>query len=874
MKYVYLFNEGNKNLKDLLGGKGANLSEMKNLGINVPDGFVVTTQAWQSFIQNSNELENQVIEQIINQIKLIEAKTEKTFGSGTNPLMFSVRSGAAISMPGMMDTVLNIGLNDITVTNFAKQIESEYVAYSCYYRLIQMFADVIHNVSDIHFKNIETNYMRSSSKSLLGFDTEDYLNMLNQYKSIYLEKVGEEFPQNVGVQLLCAVEAVFKSWNTPRAQSYRAVNKIDDNIGTAAVIQEMVFGNLNEQSATGVVFSRDPNTGKNELYGEVLIQAQGEDIVAGTATPLTIKELENIMPKIYNELNEIVRSLEIHFDDIQDVEFTVENGKLFILQTRNAKRSTKAKTAFLLEKYNTGKISENTFISQITEDDISAYIFPKFSEESKAKAQIFATGLPASSGAVNGVACFSLNSVKEAIKTNRTPILVRNETVANDFEAINLSDAVVTAIGGMTSHAAVVTRGMGKCCVCGVSSLKINDGSSVAISNNITLKEFDPISVNGTNGEIYLGHLDLEENQDNSELKNILEVIEKRQNMNVYVNADDAHGVERGINFGASGVGLVRTEHMFFDKERLAHMQALILSETLEERIIHLKKLSTYQIEDFKAILEVADDKPVYIRLLDPPFNEFLPNKISEAEDLAIKLGVPVNDLRDKIKLHKENNPMLGHRGARLAITYPEIYQMQVESAVTAVVLRKNEGRNSDVRIILPLISEINELKYLKQLIDKTVVKLLKGQDIDINIKLGVMIETPRAALISDSLAEYASFFSYGTNDLTQMTYGISRDDTASFMPSYFEKNIVTNDPFVKLDKLGVGKLLILSNQFGKLTNPDLVTGICGEHGGNSDSVKFAYNIGLDYVSCSPNRVPLAKLAVAKAVVEGGESFE
>lgn len=875
MKYVYNLKEGNKDMRDLLGGKGANLSEMCVLNLSVPSGFIISTDACKDYLLNKNDLNSEIVDQVISEIKEIESMTGKYFGKEGKTLLFSVRSGAPISMPGMMDTILNLGLNDETVYEFANETGNAKMAFDCYRRLIQMYGNVVEGISSSKFeKALEEHMSNCDAKNESEFSAEDLEALIPIYKKVYLDVAGKEFPQNVGVQLLSSIEAVFASWNNDRAKTYRKINNISDDLGTAVVVQEMVFGNYNDNSATGVLFSRNPNTGEKGIYGEFLINAQGEDVVAGIRTPINMDDMPKVMPVIYKELEKVSEYLEEYYKDMQDIEFTVEDGKLFILQTRNAQRSNKAKVKHLLDMVKRGELTNREFISKLEVSDVETYLFSQFDAEELKNHTLFAKGLPASAGASSGRICFNESDVKEVVSKGEVAILVRNETSPEDISSMHMSDAIVTALGGMTSHAAVVARGMGKCCVCGATGLTVNEAARTVTFNGEQLKGGDIISVNGTTGEVFVGAVPVKDTELDDNFYEMMRIIDETKELSVYANADEGTTGTEAIKYGAEGVGLVRTEHMFFEDGRLLDMQALIMSNSLEERVEFLKKMSNYQIDDFVNLLDVMEERPVSIRLLDPPLHEFLPHKLAQAKVLAEKLGISVEDIRAKIKSLKEENPMLGHRGCRLAISYPEIYQMQVESIVTAVVLRKNKGLNSNVKIILPLITEENELIYLKKIIDITTKRLLNGQDIDINISLGVMIETPRAALISDRLSQYVDFFSYGTNDLTQLTYGFSRDDVAKFLPNYFDKNILGFDPFVTIDKLAVGKLVILSNQFGKVANPNLVTGICGEHGGDFESVQFAYNIGLDYVSCGPKRIPIAKLAAAKAVVEAGGTSE
>ncbi len=868
MKYVYNLKEGNKDMLNILGGKGANLAEMSRLNLSVPSGFIISTVACNNYLENQNVLANTVIEQVDQEVKVLENLTEKSFGSHGKTLLFSVRSGAPVSMPGMMDTILNLGLNDETVQNFAKETNNEEMAYDCYRRLIQMYGNVVYGISNDEFEHALSEQI---TKSNVQFENElsaqALQELITEYKVIFLKNTKEEFPQDVKSQLKKAIEAVFSSWNNERAKTYRKLNNIPSDLGTAVVVQEMVFGNYNNQSSTGVLFSRNPNTAEPGIYGEYLVNAQGEDVVAGIRTPLNINNLKTTEPKVYEQLKTAALYLEEYYKDMQDIEFTVENGKLFILQTRSAKRSNKAKINYLLEMLEANVITQEEFVNRIDKEDIEAYLFSQFSDEELHKYEVFATGLPASEGATTGKICFTEEDVMKLVEQGEKAILVRNETSPEDINSMHHSEAIVTAFGGMTSHAAVVARGMGTCCVCGVTGLKVNPELRTVTFGERSLNLGDVISVSGTTGKIYIGAVPLTEPELDKQFFAMMKVIDAVKKIKVYANADEGNTGKEAVKYGAEGVGLVRTEHMFFDEERLLDMQALIMSSNDVKRLEFLKRMEQYQRADFIELFEVLAGKSISVRLLDPPLHEFLPHKPEQAEILAKKLSISTESVLSKISELTEENPMLGHRGCRLAVSYPAICQMQVRAIVGAILELEKQGITSEIKLIIPLIAEENELLYLKTIIEETINELTVDKN-NINIALGVMIETPRAALISDKLSANVDFFSYGTNDLTQLTYGFSRDDVAKFLPTYFEKEIISKDPFVTLDS-EVGKLVVLSNDLGKANNSELVTGICGEHGGDFDSVIYACENGLDYVSCSPKRIPVAKLAAAKAVLKG-----
>ncbi len=865
MKYVYNFQDGNKDMRNILGGKGANLAQMRKLNLPIPSGFIISTDACKEYWTNNQQLTEEMLTQIISEMQLIEAETGKSFLTAGKTLLVSVRSGAPISMPGMMDTILNLGLNDHTVIQFANETQNHQLAYDCYRRLIQMYANVVMGVSMDKFEQaLQGLIKREGVVSESGLSDEALMELVETFKVIFKTETNCEFPQDIKEQLQMAISAVFSSWNNERAIKYRELNNISDDLGTAVVIQEMVFGNYNDNSATGVLFSRNPNNGEAGIYGEYLINAQGEDVVSGVRTPKFISEMVKEMPKMYNELEAVSKFLETYYRDMQDIEFTIENQKLFLLQTRNAKRSNKAKIKFLLEMVANKQITNAEFVQSIDKKDIDAYLFAKFSPIELKKHQLFAQGLAASEGASSGKICFDLEAVEKTIANGGKAILMRHETSPEDITSMDLSEAIVTALGGMTSHAAVVARGMGKCCVCGINELQIDYQKRVATINNYQLKEGDEISVDGTTGNIYIGIVPVTKPELDANFYMMMDIIEKVNPFTVYVNADDAKTASEGIGYGANGVGLVRTEHMFFATERLLDMQALILSNRAKEREHFLAKMLNYQQADFIELFKVAEGKPVAIRLLDPPLHEFLPHTDEQIKVVADNLQLDEISVKQKIENLAEENPMLGHRGCRLAITYPEICQMQIEAMVKAIKEVMVEGMKIHVKIIVPLVAIENEYTKLKEQMQKVTANINNSKVI---IEYGVMIETPRAVLISDKLAKEAAFFSYGTNDLTQLTYGFSRDDVAKFIPNYFTDEIITSDPFVTLDD-EVAKLIELSSQNGKKINTQLQSGICGEHGGDYDSVVKAIKLGMDYVSCSPRRIPIAKLAAAKAILK------
>ena len=867
-KYVYLFSEGNKEMRDLLGGKGANLAEMVNMGLPVPKGFTVTTHACTHYYQNNKNLDIEIEKQIKETITKLENVTNKKLGDKEKPLLLSVRSGAPISMPGMMDTILNLGLNDEIAKNLAKDEESIRFIYDSYRRLIMMFADVVKGKSKDAFEKIIMNKKNQRGvRTDIELHAEDMYNIAMESKTIYENIIGEPFPEDPYEQLIEAIKAVFRSWNTERAIVYRKMNNIPNDLGTAVNVQEMVYGNLSNNSLTGVAFSRNPATGENKLYGEYLEKAQGEDIVSGARTPKSVDALERDYKEIYRDLKDISKILERHYKDMQDMEFTVENGKLYMLQTRNGKRTMKAAIKIAVDLKEEGLITKEEALLSLDPEKLDELLHPSFDEKELEKAQILATGLPASPGAAQGKIYFTVKDVLNAKKNNEKPILVRLETSAEDIEGMNSAEGILTVHGGMTSHAAVVARGIGKCCVSGCTDIEIDENNKTMYCNGIILRQGDEISIDGTTGKIYQGLIKTTDFKLNDTFKTIMEWSKEFKKLEIRTNADTEKDAKMALQFGAEGLGLCRTEHMFFEENKIFPMRKMILSETTEERLESLEKLLIMQREDFEKIFRVMSAKKVTIRYLDPPLHEFLPKTDTEINNLATALGITNEEVIKKIEALKEFNPMMGHRGCRLAITYPEIAIMQTRAVIEAAINVTRQGHKVLPEIMLPLIGDENEFDYLKRIIKIEAKKVMEENNIDISYEIGTMIEVPRSAIIADKLAEKVQFFSFGTNDLTQMTYGFSRDDSSKFLTDYYEKGIFKKDPFKTIDKEGVGKLIIVATKLAKQTNPHIELGICGEHGGDADSVKFCHEIGLTYVSCSPYRVPIAYLAAAQAAI-------
>ena len=869
-KYVYLFQEGNKDMKNLLGGKGANLAEMTNIGMPVPSGFTVTTEACNKYYKDGKELSSEVIDQIKEALEKLEAKSGKKFGDLENPLLVSVRSGARASMPGMMDTVLNLGLNDDIAASFSEKIGNKRFVYDSYRRFIQMFADVVKGYSKSKFETIiDEVKTKKGVKNDIELDENDMVLLTSLFKNAYKEFAGEDFPQDPIVQLIEAVKAVFRSWNNERAIYYRRINDIPSSWGTAVNVQEMVYGNSGENSGTGVAFTRNPATGEKALFGEYLINAQGEDVVAGIRTPSPIATLKEEMPEVYEEFASIAQELEKHYKDMQDMEFTIENGKLFILQTRNGKRTARAAVKVAVDLVNEKMISKEEAVLMVEPKQLDALLHPTFTAQSLKSGKVVATGLAASPGAGTGKIYFNAADVIENKKKGIDSLLVRLETSPEDIEGMNSSKGVLTIRGGMTSHAAVVARGMGICCVSGASSIVINEEEkTLKMPDGTIYKEGDYLSIDGSTGNVYAGKLEMQDASISGDFETFMSWADDARVLRVRTNADTPKDAIQARKFGAEGIGLCRTEHMFFERDRIFNFRKMICATTLEEREKALENILPYQRKDFEGLYEAMAPYSVVIRYLDPPLHEFLPKTDAEIKELAKDLGKTTEELYEVIDSLKEFNPMMGHRGCRLAITYPEIARMQTRAVIEAAINVSKKGIDVTPEIMIPLVGEVKELKYVKNIVCQTADAIIKESGIDLKYKVGTMIEIPRAALLADKIAEEAEFFSFGTNDLTQMTYGFSRDDAGKFLNSYYEKGIFEFDPFARIDFDGVGLLMQMGATKGRSVNKDLSLGICGEHGGDPASVEFCHKLGFNYVSCSPFRVPIARLAAAQAAIK------
>ena len=872
-KYVYLFQEGNKDMKNLLGGKGANLAEMTNIGMPVPSGFTVTTEACNKYYKDGKELSSEVIDQIKEALEKLEAKSGKKFGDLENPLLVSVRSGARASMPGMMDTVLNLGLNDDIAASFSEKIGNKRFVYDSYRRFIQMFADVVKGYSKSKFETIiDEVKTKKSVKNDIELDENDMVQLTSLFKNAYKEFAGEDFPQDPIVQLIEAVKAVFRSWNNERAIYYRRINDIPSSWGTAVNVQEMVYGNSGENSGTGVAFTRNPATGEKALFGEYLINAQGEDVVAGIRTPSPIATLKDEMPEVYEEFASIAQELEKHYKDMQDMEFTIENGKLFILQTRNGKRTARAAVKVAVDLVNEKMISKEEAVLMVEPKQLDALLHPTFTAQSLKSGKVVATGLAASPGAGTGKIYFNAADVIENKKKGIDSLLVRLETSPEDIEGMNSSKGVLTIRGGMTSHAAVVARGMGICCVSGASSIVINEEEkTLKMPDGTIYKEGDYLSIDGSTGNVYAGKLEMQDASISGDFETFMSWADDARVLRVRTNADTPKDAIQARKFGAEGIGLCRTEHMFFERDRIFNFRKMICATTLEEREKALENILPYQRKDFEGLYEAMAPYSVVIRYLDPPLHEFLPKTDAEIKELAKDLGKTTEELYEVIDSLKEFNPMMGHRGCRLAITYPEIARMQTRAVIEAAINVSKKGIDVTPEIMIPLVGEVKELKYVKNIVCQTADAIIKESGIDLKYEVGTMIEIPRAALLADKIAEEAEFFSFGTNDLTQMTYGFSRDDAGKFLNSYYEKGIFEFDPFARIDFDGVGLLMQMGATKGRSVNKDLSLGICGEHGGDPASVEFCHKLGFNYVSCSPFRVPIARLAAAQAAINNGD---
>ena len=868
-KFVYNFNEGNKEMRALLGGKGANLAEMTNLGIPVPYGFTITTEACTRFYQEDKALWESLNEEVTNHIKDLEAANEKTFGSTEDPLLVSVRSGAPISMPGMMDTILNLGLNDQAVIGLAKKTDNERFAYDSYRRFIQMFADVAMELDKNNFEKLLTAKKNAKGVELdTELDSNDLKELVEEYKAKYKELKGEDFPQEPREQLDLAISAVFRSWGNERAILYRKLNDIDDAMGTAVNVQTMVYGNMGDTSGTGVAFSRNPATGENQLFGEYLINAQGEDVVAGVRTPQEIHTLEKAMPEVYEQFAATAKKLEDHYQDMQDMEFTIQEGKLFLLQTRNGKRTAQAAVQVAVDLVNEGLLDKKEAVLRVNPKDLDGLLHPTFTNKAKDSNEAAATGLAASPGAAVGKISFTAKDAAKRASEGESVILVREETSPEDLEGMVSAQGILTARGGMTSHAAVVARGMGKCCVSGASDIHVDeDEGTMRIGENIYTKE-DTISIDGSTGKVYIGDLETQSPQLEGNFETFMEWVDEYRDMKIRTNADTPRDVKQALEFGAEGIGLCRTEHMFFKEDRIFQVRKMILADDLETREAALDKILPMQEDDFYKIYSLMGERPVTVRLLDPPLHEFLPRGEAEIKDLAHDLGIEPNRVRERIAELQEVNPMLGFRGLRLGVRYPEISRMQARAIIQAAIHCHEDGIKVVPEIMIPLSNDVHELKYVIDEVNDEIEKVFEEKGTKIDYLVGTMIEIPRAAITADEIAQITDFFSFGTNDLTQMTFGLSRDDAGKFLPLYLEKDIYEKDPFQVLDQKGVGFLVETAVEKGLSTNKDLHLGICGEHGGEPNTVKYLYNVGLDYASCSPFRVPIAKLAAAQAAIE------
>ena len=869
-KWVYLFREGNADMRNLLGGKGANLAEMTNLGLPIPQGFTVTTEACTDYYNNGREISEEIQKQIFDALAILEEQQGKKFGDTENPLLVSVRSGARASMPGMMDTILNLGLTDISVEGFAKKTGNPRFAYDSYRRFIQMFSDVVMEVPKSLFERVLDEIKESKG---VHFDTEltadDLKEVIARFKKIYEEKMGAEFPQEPRVQLMEAVKAVFRSWDNERAIVYRRMNDIPGDWGTAVNVQAMVFGNMGNTSGTGVAFTRNPSTGAKGIYGEYLINAQGEDVVAGIRTPQPITRLEQDLPECYQQFIEIANKLEQHYRDMQDMEFTIENGKLFFLQTRNGKRTAPAALQIACDLVDEGMITPQEAVLRIEAKSLDQLLHPTFDPEALKNGQVIGQALPASPGAAAGKVYFNAEDAKEAHERGERVVLVRLETSPEDIEGMHAAEGILTVRGGMTSHAAVVARGMGTACISGCGDIVIDEEKKVFTLGGKTYHEGDYISLDGSTGKIYDGDIRTEDASISGNFGRIMAWADSMRRLKVRTNADTPADAANAVKLGAEGIGLCRTEHMFFEPERIPKIRRMILSKTVEEREKALADLIPYQKGDFKAIYEVMEGRPVTIRFLDPPLHEFVPTEEKEIEDLAKDMGLTVEEVKATCDDLHEFNPMMGHRGCRLSVTYPEIARMQTRAVIEAAIeVKEEKGYDIVPEIMVPLVGDKKELKFVKDVIVDTAEKVKAEKGSDINYHIGTMIEIPRAALLANEIAEEAEFFSFGTNDLTQMTFGFSRDDAGKFLVDYYKSKIYESDPFAKLDQNGVGQLIEMAAKKGRATRPNIKLGICGEHGGDPSSVEFCDRVGLDYVSCSPFRVPIARLAAAQAAIK------
>ena len=869
MKYVYAFCEGNKDMRDLLGGKGANLAEMTKIGLPVPKGFTVTTEACNKYYDAGKKISSDVEKQIFEQLRALEETTGKKMGDFENPLLVSVRSGARASMPGMMDTVLNLGMNDEVAKHLSEVSSNKRFVYDSYRRFIMMFADVVKGYSKNSFERVLDSYKEDKGvKFDTDLDEEDMYNVTLKFKSIYKELSGSDFPQDPKEQLIEAVTAVFRSWNNERAIIYRRMNDIPSSWGTAVNVQEMVYGNMGDDCGTGVAFTRNPATGENKLYGEYLINAQGEDVVAGVRTPEDISTLKEKMPHVYEEFVKTTEILENHYRDMQDMEFTIENGKLFMLQTRNGKRTAEAALRIAVEMVGEGKITKEEALMKVEPKALDQLLHKTFDSEALKEATVIATGLAASPGAGAGEIYFNADDVTKAFKAGKDAILVRLETSPEDIQGMSDAKGILTVRGGMTSHAAVVARGMGRCCVCGCGELTINEeAKTLTTKAGKVYHEGDTISLDGSTGCVYDGIIQSVEPTISGNFETFMEWADKTRKLGIKANADNPKDAKQACLFGAEGIGLCRTEHMFFETSRIFAVRQMIVAETVEQRKKALEKILPMQRDDFEKMFTVLNGRPMTIRYLDPPLHEFLPHTDEEIKDLAKALEISFEQLKDRINSLKEFNPMMGHRGCRLAITYPEIAEMQTRAVIEAAIHVSENGIPVYPEIMIPLVGDVKELQYVKKIVNEVADKLIKENNSSITYQVGTMIEIPRAALLADEIAKEAEFFSFGTNDLTQLTYGFSRDDAGKFLSDYYDKQIFESDPFAKIDEHGVGQLIKMAAEKGRSVRSNISLGICGEHGGDPSSIDFCHRVGLNYVSCSPFRVPIARLAAAQAAI-------
>jgi len=873
-KYVYLFSEGNASMRDLLGGKGANLAEMTGLGLPVPRGFTVTTEACTRFYQDGKVIAKEIEDEIFATLSKLEEIVEKKFGNPENPLLVSVRSGARVSMPGMMDTILNLGLNDEVVEGLAKLTQNPRFAYDSYRRFIMMFSDVVMEIERSKFEKLMDEIKeQKGAKSDTDLDADDMKKLSEQYKELYLKEMGVPFPQDPKVQLMEAVKAVFRSWENERAVVYRRLNDIPSDWGTAVNVQEMVYGNMGNDSGTGVAFTRDPSTGEKKLYGEFLMNAQGGDVVAGIRTPQPIEVLKEINPDVYNQFVDIAEKLERHYRDMQDMEFTIERGKLFMLQTRNGKRTAQAALKIAVDLVNENMITKEEALLKVDPKQLDTLLHPQFEPKALKAAKPIAKGLAASPGAATGKIYFDADDATKAAKNGEQVILVRLETSPEDIEGMHVSQGILTGRGGMTSHAAVVARGMGRCCVVGCGEITINEEEKYFIDKNGNrYDEGAWISLDGSTGNVYGEKLPTVAPEMTGYFEILMKWADEVRALKIRTNADTPKDAEQALKFGAEGIGLCRTEHMFFDSDRIGAMREMIVARTEEQRRKALAKLLPMQRTDFEQLFRVMNGYPVTIRFLDPPLHEFLPKEDEDIEAIAAEMGISAAELKAIVAELHEFNPMLGHRGCRLAVSYPEIAEMQTRAVIEAAINVTREGINVTPEIMIPLVGDVKELKYVKDVVVRTADAIIKESGVDLKYLVGTMIEVPRAAITADEIASEAEFFSFGTNDLTQMTFGFSRDDAGKFLEEYYNKKIYEFDPFAKLDQTGVGELVRIAAEKGRKTRPDIKMGICGEHGGDPSSIEFCHNVGLQYVSCSPFRVPIARLAAAQAQVRNPRS--